>query len=229
LRRQPVRPARKRLPGRTNAGRILPSKFRQRGNGQPLDGSRHTYTLTFPVGQLPPVNAFWSVTIYDGKTQLLLENPVNRYLINPPMLPGMKTSPDGSLTIYIQKGPTRKGRRIQLAARSGRPDFSGDATLLAKRGAALDPGAVTMAPLAFAGEGRVDPFTLANRTAAKSFERFGNLSLGAVIRTDERYGSDRLFQGPRGWDYWDHCRIRGPARTRICGPTNARPTLLGSS
>jgi hypothetical protein len=70
--------------------------------GQTLDGSIHTYTLTFPAGQLPPVNAFWSVTMYDGKTQLLIENPINRYLINSPMLPDMKTNADGSLTIYIQ-------------------------------------------------------------------------------------------------------------------------------
>jgi hypothetical protein len=71
--------------------------------GTTLDGSQHNYTLTFPAGQLPPVNAFWSVTMYDGKTQLLIENPINRYLINSPMLPDMKTNDDGSLTIYIQK------------------------------------------------------------------------------------------------------------------------------
>ena len=40
--------------------------------------------------------------MYDGKTQLLIENPINRYLINSPMLPNMKTNADGSLTIYIQ-------------------------------------------------------------------------------------------------------------------------------
>ena len=56
-------------------------------DGEPLDGSKHSYTLTFAKGQLPPVNAFWSVTMYDGKTQLLIENPINRYLINSPMLP----------------------------------------------------------------------------------------------------------------------------------------------
>ena len=40
--------------------------------------------------------------MYDGKTQLLIENPINRYLINSPMLPGMKKNADGSLTLYIQ-------------------------------------------------------------------------------------------------------------------------------
>lgn len=72
-------------------------------DGEPLDGSKHNYTLTFPAGQLPPVNAFWSVTMYDGKSQLLIENPINRYLINSPMLPNMKKNADGSLTLYIQK------------------------------------------------------------------------------------------------------------------------------
>jgi hypothetical protein len=76
---------------------------RSDADGQPLDGSKHSYTMTFPAGQLPPVNAFWSVTMYDGKTQLLIENSINRYLINSPMLPGMKKNADGSLTIYIQK------------------------------------------------------------------------------------------------------------------------------
>ncbi len=73
------------------------------GAGNPLDGSKHNYTLTFAAGQYPPVNAFWSVTMYDGKTQLLIENPINRYLINSPMLPSLKKNKDGSLTMYIQK------------------------------------------------------------------------------------------------------------------------------
>jgi hypothetical protein len=71
-------------------------------DGHPLDGSKYNYTLTFPAGEQPPVNAFWSVTMYDGKTQLLIENPINRYLINSPMLPQMKTDADGSVTLYIQ-------------------------------------------------------------------------------------------------------------------------------
>jgi hypothetical protein len=71
-------------------------------DGKTLDGSKHNYTITFPAGQLPPVNSFWSVTMYDGKTQLLIENAINRYLINSPMLPAMKKNADGSLTLHIQ-------------------------------------------------------------------------------------------------------------------------------
>jgi hypothetical protein len=72
-------------------------------NGEPLDASKNNYTLTFAKDQFPPVNAFWSVTMYDGKTQLLIKNPINRYLINSPMLPQMKKNADGGVTLYIQK------------------------------------------------------------------------------------------------------------------------------
>ena len=78
---------------------------RQDSQGHPLDGSKSAYTITFGTGQLPPVNAFWSVTMYDGKTQLLIKNPIDRYLVNSPMLPKMKTNLDGSTTIYIQNKP----------------------------------------------------------------------------------------------------------------------------
>jgi hypothetical protein len=83
---------------------------RNDGAGETLDGSKHDYTLTFASGQFPPVNSFWSVTMYDGKTQLLIENPINRYLVNSPMIPDMKTNPDGSLTLYIQKDSPGKDK-----------------------------------------------------------------------------------------------------------------------
>jgi hypothetical protein len=79
-------------------------------DGEPLDGSRHNYTLTFAAGQYPPVNAFWSVTMYDGKSQLLIKNPINRYLINSPMEPNLKKNADGSLTLYIQNKSPGKDR-----------------------------------------------------------------------------------------------------------------------
>ena len=105
---------------------------RKDADGELLDGSKHTYTLTFPPGQLPPVNAFWSVTMYDGKSQFLVRNSINRYLINSPMLPGMKKDADGSLTLYFGAKrpaeapqanwlPTPTGVRYSLTFRFYRP------------------------------------------------------------------------------------------------------------
>jgi hypothetical protein len=79
-------------------------------DGNKPNCSKNRYTLTFPDGRLPPVNAFWSVTMYDGKTQLLIENPINRYLINSPMLPELTKNGDGSLTIYIQRDSPGKDK-----------------------------------------------------------------------------------------------------------------------
>jgi hypothetical protein len=79
-------------------------------NGAELDGSKHNYTLTFAAGQLPPVKAFWSLTMYDPKSQQLIDNPINRYLINSEMIPTMKKNTDGSLTLYIQKDSPEKAK-----------------------------------------------------------------------------------------------------------------------
>ncbi|MCA9863111.1 MAG: DUF1254 domain-containing protein [Thermomicrobiales bacterium] len=68
---------------------------------QPLDGS-HRYTLRFASGQLPPVNAFWSLTMYTVPQSLLYANPINRYLINSSMLPNLVMDADGGLTIFVQ-------------------------------------------------------------------------------------------------------------------------------
>ena len=71
--------------------------------GKQLDASTGNYSLRFENGQLPPANAFWSLTMYDGQTQLLVANPIKRYLINSTMLDSFVYSDDGSLTIYVQK------------------------------------------------------------------------------------------------------------------------------
>jgi hypothetical protein len=68
---------------------------------QHLDGKNH-YTLRFAPGKLPPVNAFWSMTMYNLPARLLVANPINRYLINSPMLPDLKKDADGGLTLYVQ-------------------------------------------------------------------------------------------------------------------------------
>ncbi len=79
-------------------------------DGQALDASQHAYTLHFAKGGLPPTQAFWSLTMYDGKNQLLVDNPLNRYLINSPMLSSLKPDADGGLTIYIQSESPGKAR-----------------------------------------------------------------------------------------------------------------------
>ncbi|MDR3748220.1 MAG: DUF1254 domain-containing protein [Acidobacteriota bacterium] len=72
-------------------------------NHQPLDASKASYTMVFPKGQLPPARAFWSVTMYDGKTQFLVANRLNRYLLNSTMQRSFTYGADGSLTLYLQK------------------------------------------------------------------------------------------------------------------------------
>jgi hypothetical protein len=69
--------------------------------GKKLDGTNR-YTVRFAPGQLPPVNAFWSMTMYELPASLLVANPLNRYLINSPMLPNLKLDADGGLTLLIQ-------------------------------------------------------------------------------------------------------------------------------
>lgn len=70
--------------------------------GQKLDASRNRYVLRFGPNQLPPASAFWSLTLYELPSSLLSANPLNRYLINSPMLPNLKRDADGGLTLYIQ-------------------------------------------------------------------------------------------------------------------------------
>jgi hypothetical protein len=67
-------------------------------DGDPLDG-RGRYTLTF--GQDPPVDAFWSVTMYDLPDFYLVANPIDRYSIGD-RTAGLRRDSDGSLTILIQ-------------------------------------------------------------------------------------------------------------------------------
>jgi hypothetical protein len=75
---------------------------REDSNGKPLDGA-HNYQITFDT--LPPAKAFWSVTMYDtsydGTAGYLVENPINRYLINS-TTQGLVYGQDDSLTITIQ-------------------------------------------------------------------------------------------------------------------------------
>ncbi|WP_353476754.1 DUF1254 domain-containing protein (plasmid) [Salipiger sp. H15] len=68
--------------------------------GAPLTGAA-SYILEFPAGELPPVDAFWSLTIYDSESRLMVENPIDRYSIGD-RTEGLESGEDGSLRILIQ-------------------------------------------------------------------------------------------------------------------------------
>ncbi|MDR8402315.1 DUF1254 domain-containing protein [Paraburkholderia sp. USG1] len=90
---------------------------------QKLDGS-HSYTLHFAASQLPPVNAFWSLTLYELPSSLLYTNALNRYLINSPMLPDLKRDSDGGLTLYIQHDSPGAEKQANWLPAPGGPFFS---------------------------------------------------------------------------------------------------------
>jgi hypothetical protein len=68
------------------------------GSGQKLNG-QHDYVLLFPAGQLPPNDAFWSLTMADAQDQFV-DNPINRYSVGDRS--NLVPNADGSIDIYIQ-------------------------------------------------------------------------------------------------------------------------------
>jgi hypothetical protein len=87
---------------------------------EPLNASKSSYELRFAKGQLPPNKAFWSVTMYDGKSQLLVANPLKRYLLNSTNLSSYEYGPDGSLTLSISHNkPARTKESNWLPAPDG--------------------------------------------------------------------------------------------------------------
>ncbi|MGZ6639477.1 MAG: DUF1254 domain-containing protein [Solirubrobacteraceae bacterium] len=90
------------------------------GDGNQLDGSnRYELVLETP----PPVDAFWSLTMYDVPDFYLVANPSERYSIGD-RTPGLKTAADGSVTIYLQKdspGPDKESNWLPTPPRAFRP------------------------------------------------------------------------------------------------------------
>ncbi|MFM7735864.1 MAG: DUF1254 domain-containing protein, partial [Alphaproteobacteria bacterium] len=77
-------------------------------DGQLLDGNRK-WLLRFEPGKLPPVDIFWSITMYKLPERLLVANPIQRYSLGD-RTPGLKSGADGSLEIYLTSddpGPDR--------------------------------------------------------------------------------------------------------------------------
>ena len=94
--------------GNSKEEAFYPSYFND-ADGQKLTGANR-YTLHFAADQMPPVNAFWSLTMYELPQSLLYANPLNRYLINSPMLPSLVRDADGGITLYVQNASPGKDK-----------------------------------------------------------------------------------------------------------------------
>jgi hypothetical protein len=87
------------------------------GEGQPYSGANN-YVLTFPKGQAPPVNGFWSLTMYNGD-YFFVDNPLNKYTVSPRN--DLKFNADGTLDIYIQnESPGKEKEANWLPAPKGK-------------------------------------------------------------------------------------------------------------
>jgi len=90
--------------------------------GNQLTGTK-AYTMTFPKGQLPPVEAFWSITAYGMASLDFIENPIKRYSIGD-RTSGLKFNKDGSLTLYLSgKPPADKTLRANWLPTGDKPYY----------------------------------------------------------------------------------------------------------
>ncbi len=87
--------------------------------GQKLTGA-NKYTLTFAKGQTPPVNGFWSITMYQiDQGWWFVPNPLNKFTVSPRN--NLKANPDGSVTLYFQNESPGKDKEANwLPAPKGR-------------------------------------------------------------------------------------------------------------
>ncbi|MDH3201630.1 MAG: DUF1254 domain-containing protein [Myxococcales bacterium] len=76
-------------------------------SGDSLDGT-HQYVMRFESNELPPVDAFWSMTMYSLPNQLMVANPIRRYSIGDRSK--LRYEKDGSLTLYIQHDSPGKAK-----------------------------------------------------------------------------------------------------------------------
>ena len=82
---------------RTQPGLTTTHVMPRGAKGTPLDG-KNVYKITFKAGALPPVNGFWSLTLYN-EHHFFNPNPLNRYSLGTKNK-NMKLNEDGSLTLY---------------------------------------------------------------------------------------------------------------------------------
>jgi len=106
-------------------------------DGEVLDTSKHNYVLHFEADQIPPVKAFWSLSMYKLPEQLFVHNPINRYVISS-ITEGLQYAEDGSLTVYLQHESPGPGKESNWLPAPDGP-FSLQARLYWPEPEALDP------------------------------------------------------------------------------------------
>lgn len=190
-------------------------------HGRVLDGSKHAYSLTFAPGQLPPAKAFWSITVYDANTQFLVNNPIKRYLINSTMLDQLKRNADGSLTLFLQQHSPGKAHESNWLPAPNGPIF------LVMRIYWPQSESPSVLPV---GQGDWQPpkIEAISQLSAKGAKRPGDKSMESVIRTDERYGHDGLFHGPRGVGYWRDLAYPAPIQNPNLWPDTQSTYFLST-
>ncbi len=87
-------------------------------DGQPLSGA-NKYTLTFAKGEEPPVNGFWSITMYEiDQGWWFVPNPLNKFTVSP--RDNLVPNADGSVTLYFQNESPGKDKEANwLPAQTG--------------------------------------------------------------------------------------------------------------
>ena len=114
---------------------VYPTSLKDARTADAYDGA-NKYVLRFPKGQLPPVQGFWSLTMYD-ENYFFVENPINRYSISARQ--DLKANADGSIDLYIQnESPGADKESNWLPAPEGQVR-SDAAALLAEREQSVDP------------------------------------------------------------------------------------------
>lgn len=132
-------------PGTQVAGESVFFNLRKGPDGAPLNGASR-YRMRFAAGALPPVDAFWSLTLYDGN-YFLFGNPLDRYGLND-RTEGLRFGDDGSLELLVQADEPATGPANWLPAPRG--DFQLVFRTYQPRQPLLD-GSYKLPPLEIAG------------------------------------------------------------------------------
>jgi hypothetical protein len=103
-------------------------------DGKPYESGKK-YVIQFPKGRLPPVRAFWSLTMYNDK-QCFTANPIDRFAIGD--RDKLKLNDDGSLTLYIQRDSPGKDREANWLPSPREGGFSMNLRLYWPKPEALD-------------------------------------------------------------------------------------------